>query len=49
MVNETDERRSIRGGCFTAVTAYCRSFHRYGEGVTRRDRYTGFRVVMEQA
>jgi uncharacterized protein (TIGR02996 family) len=40
------DRHPVRGGCWDAVPVCCRSAHRYGENVARRDRFTGFRIVL---
>ena len=42
-------RAVVRGGCWDAHPMCCRSAHRYGESLTRRDRFTGFRVVLVEA
>ncbi len=39
--------RVCRGGCWEAIGSYCRSAKRSSDEADTRDRYTGFRVVMQ--
>jgi uncharacterized protein (TIGR02996 family) len=45
----TGRERSMRGGCWEALGRWCRAAKRLGDPPTKRDHYTGFRVVLVTA